>query len=188
IVFTGSVATGQRILRDAAERAVPTVMEMGGKWAAVVHADADVDQVVDSVLNGIFFNSGQVCSALSRLLVHRSRIDEITARLVDLAGTLTLGPGMEDADITPLISADQLDRVETMCTRAIEDGARCLAGGAREPDRVGHFMQPTLFTDVATDSEIFQEEVFGPVLVIHPFDTEAEACARAYGTHYWLLG
>lgn len=187
IVFTGSVPTGQSILRDAAERATPCVMELGGKSAAIVHADADIEQVVDSVRNGIFFNSGQVCSAMSRLLVQRSRYDEVVSRLCALAQGLTIGAGMDEPDLTPLVSKAQLEQVEAMCQRAIEAGASCLTGGARVPDTSGYFMQPTLFTAVDADSEIFQEEVFGPVLVIQVFDCENEAVELANGTAFGLV-
>ncbi|MBB3139695.1 aldehyde dehydrogenase family protein [Halomonas organivorans] len=187
IVFTGSVPTGQRILRDAAERATPSVMELGGKSAAIVHADADIEQVLESIQAGIFFNAGQVCSAMSRLLVHRSRYDEVIARARALAEGLSIGPGVENPDLTPLVSRSQLEQVEGMCRRAIEAGATCVTGGERVSGTNGYFMQPTLFADVAIDSEIFQEEVFGPVLVIHPFDTEDEAVELANGTEFGLV-
>ncbi|MCM5705718.1 aldehyde dehydrogenase family protein [Larsenimonas salina] len=187
IVFTGSVPTGQRILRDAAERATPSVMELGGKSAAIVHADADIEQVIDSVKAGIFFNAGQVCSAMSRLLVHRSRYDEVVARAREMAEGLSIGPGVDNPELTPLVSRSQLEQVEAMCHRAIEAGATCVTGGERVSGSSGYFMQPTLFADVAVDSEIFQEEVFGPVLVIHPFDSEDEAVELANGTEFGLV-
>ncbi|WP_311945714.1 aldehyde dehydrogenase family protein [Halomonas piscis] len=187
IVFTGSVPTGQRILHDAAERATPSVMELGGKSAAIVHADANIEQVINSVKAGIFFNAGQVCSAMSRLLVHHSRVGEVIKRIRELAESLSIGPGIDDPDLTPLISHDQLEQVEAMCRRAITAGATCLTGGGRISGTNGYFMQPTLFTDVTIDSEIFQKEVFGPVLVIHPFDTEDDAVELANGTEFGLV-
>ncbi|OLO10493.1 aldehyde dehydrogenase [Chromohalobacter japonicus] len=187
VVFTGSVPTGQRILRDAAERATPSVMELGGKSAGIVHAEADIEQVIDSVKNGIFFNAGQVCSAMSRLLVHRSRYEEVVTRARELAEGLTIGPGVDNHDLTPLVSRDQLEQVESMCRRAIEAGATCVTGGERVSDTSGYFMRPTLITGAAVDSAIFQEEVFGPVLVLHPFDTEEEAIELANGTEFGLV-
>lgn len=187
IVFTGSVPTGQRILRDAAERATPSVMELGGKSAAIVHADADIEQVIDSVKVGIFFNAGQVCSAMSRLLVHRSRYDEVCSRVAELAQGLTIGPGIDEPDLTPVVSRGQLEQIESMCRRAIEAGATCLTGGERVAGASGYFMQPTVFADVAVDSEIFQEEVFGPVIVIHAFDSEDEAVELANATVFGLV-
>lgn len=188
IVFTGSVPTGQRILRDAAERATPSVMELGGKSAAIVHADADIEQVIDSVKAGIYFNAGQVCSAMSRLLVHRSRFGEVVERVRGLSESLSIGPGIDNADITPLVSQNQLEQVEAMCRRAIEAGATCLTGGERVSNMKGYYMQPTVFIDVPVDSELFQEEVFGPVLVVHPFDTEDEAIELANCTEFGLVG
>lgn len=187
IVFTGSVATGQSILRAAAEWATPCVMEMGGKSAAIVHADADIEQVIASVRLGIFFNAGQVCSAMSRLLVHRSRLAEVTQRVTELAESLSIGAGSNNPDITPLVSKAQLAQVEGMCQRAIADGATCLTGGERVSGTAGYFMQPTVFTNVSVNSEIFQQEVFGPVLVIHPFDSEDEAVDLANGTAFGLV-
>ncbi|WP_341581945.1 aldehyde dehydrogenase family protein [Marinobacter metalliresistant] len=187
IVFTGSVATGQSILRAAAEHATPCVMEMGGKSAAIVHPDADIEQVLASVRSGIFFNSGQVCSAMSRLLVHRSRLAEVTRRVTELAESLSIGSGFENRYITPLVSKAQLAQVEGMCQRAMADGARCLTGGERVSGTAGYLMQPTVFVDVAVNSEIFQQEVFGPVLVIHPFDSEDEAVELANGTAFGLV-
>lgn len=187
IVFTGSVPTGQRILYDAAQRATPSVMELGGKSAGIVHADADIEQVVSSVHAGIFFNAGQVCSALSRLLVHRSRFDEVVERCRELAESLSIGPGVHNPDLTPLVSREHLDHVEDMCRRAIDAGATCVTGGERVSGMQGYFMQPTLFIDVAVDSDIFQQEVFGPVLVIHPFDSEEEAVELANATAYGLV-
>lgn len=187
IVFTGSVATGQAILRAAAERATPCVMELGGKSAAIVHADADLDQVMASVEAGIFFNAGQVCSAMSRLLVHSSRLEEVRQRVADLAEGLSIGPGMTNPDLTPLVSEAQLIGVEAMCRRAIAEGATCITGGERVSGTSGYFMQPTVLTNVAVDSEIFQQEVFGPVLVIHGFESEDEAVALANGTAFGLV-
>ena len=187
IAFTGSTATGRRIMEVGAKTLKRVFLELGGKSAAVVHADADIEQVIDSVKAGIFFNAGQVCSAMSRLLVHRSRLDEVCTRVTELARSLSIGPGIEEPDLTPLVSRDQLEQVEGMCRRAIEAGATCLTGGERVPGTSGYFMQPTVFTDVAVDSEIFQEEVFGPVLVIHPFDTEDEAVDLANGTAFGLV-
>ncbi|MCS4505987.1 aldehyde dehydrogenase family protein [Arhodomonas aquaeolei] len=188
IVFTGSVPTGQSIMHAAADRAVPCVMELGGKSAAVAFEDVDIDQLVASVRNGIFFNAGQVCSAMARLLVHRSRYEEVLDRVTALSEGLTIGPGIDNPDITPLISAGQLDRVEGMCTEALGAGARAVTGGRRVPDTVGHFMQPTVLTDVTPDMNIAREEVFGPVLVVMPFDTDEEAMALANGTDYGLVG
>ena len=186
IVFTGSVPTGQAILAAAAQWATPSVMELGGKSAAVVFPDADREQLLASVKSGIFFNAGQVCSAMSRLLVHRDIHDEIVAAVAEMAGALVSGAGEDDPDHTPLISHGQLERVQAMCNEAIAEGAEAIIGGDRQGDRTGHFMQPTVFAGVRPQMKIAKEEVFGPVLAVIPFDTEEEAIALANATDYGL--
>ena len=187
IVFTGSVGTGQSILRVAAEHAIPSVMELGGKSAAVVFPDADREQLLASVRNGIFFNAGQVCSAMSRLLVHRSLYEEVVADVVAMAEGLGVGLGQDNPDLTPVISASQLQGIETMCRRAVEEGAVLATGGEAISGMRGHFMAPTVFRDVTPDMEIAQAEVFGPVLAVIAFDTEEQAIAIANGTEFGLV-
>ena len=187
IVFTGSVRTGQSILRAAAERIIPCVMELGGKSAGIVYPDADLDQAVASTATGIFSNAGQICSAASRLLVHRSVHDAVVDRLVAHANNLSIGPGIEEHDLTPLISAPQLDRVEAYCLAGAQAGAVAATGGRRIADQAGHFMQPTIFTGVAPDMTIAREEIFGPVLSVMTFDEPAEAIAIANSTDYGLV-
>lgn len=187
IVFTGSVPTGQSILRGAAERAIPSVMELGGKSAALVFADADRAQLLSSVRNGIFFNAGQVCSAMSRLLVQRSVYEEVIADVVAMAEGLSVGLGQDDPDHTPVISASQLLGIQALCRRAQEQGARVATGGEALSGRRGHYMAPTVLRDVRPEMEIAQTEVFGPVLAVMPFDTEEEAIAIANGTDFGLV-
>ncbi|NUT78483.1 aldehyde dehydrogenase family protein [Pseudomonas sp. C1C7] len=187
IVFTGSVPTGQSILRDAAQHAIPSVMELGGKSAAIAFADANLEQLLSSVQWGIFFNAGQVCSAMSRLLVQRDIYEEVVAAVVTMAEGLSVGLGQDNADLTPVVSAGQLTGIEALCRRAIDDGAVAVTGGEAFADRAGHFMRPTVFRDVTPDMCIAQEEVFGPVLAIMPFDTEEEAIAIANGTDFGLV-
>lgn len=187
IVFTGSVATGQSILAAAARWATPSVMELGGKSAAVVFPDANREQLLASVKSGIFFNAGQVCSAMSRLLVHRDIHDEVVAAVAEVARSLTSGPGEEDPDHTPLISANQLERVQTLCDEAVLEGAHLVVGGSRQRDRNGHFMQPTVFAGVEATMKIAQNEVFGPVLAVIPFSSEDEAVEIANGTPFGLV-
>jgi aldehyde dehydrogenase (NAD+) len=186
IVFTGSVATGQSVLRAAAERIIPCVMELGGKSGAIVHADADLDRTAASVARGIFTHAGQICSAGSRLIVHRSLHDDLVARLHRLAADRSVGPGIDGCDMGPLINARQLDRVEALCATGVTEGARLVTGGARVPGLSGHFMAPTIFADVSPDMRIAREEFFGPVLVVIPFDTPDEAVEIANGTDYGL--
>ncbi len=187
IVFTGSVPTGQTILRDAAEHAIPSVMELGGKSAAIAFADVDRQQLLASVKGGIFFNAGQVCSAMSRLLVQREIYEEIVQSVVALAEGLSVGLGQDNPDLTPVVSAGQLASIENLCRRAIDEGAVAATGAEAYSDRAGHFMRPTVFRDVSPEMCIAQEEVFGPVLAIIPFDTEEQALAIANGTAFGLV-
>lgn len=186
IVFTGSVKTGQSILRAAADRVIPCVMELGGKSAGIVFPDADLDQVTASTMAGIFSNAGQVCSAQSRLVVHRKVHDEVVERIRARAAALSIGPGIEGNDLGPLISAGQLDKVEGYCLGAEQQGATAVIGGRRVDGMRGHFMQPTVFTGVTPEMTIAREEVFGPVLAVQPFDEADEAIQLANGTEYGL--
>lgn len=185
IVFTGSVPTGQRILRDAAERATPSVMELGGKSAAIALADADLDNLLNSIKVGIFYNAGQVCSAMSRLLVHRSRYDEVKNAVIDLAENLSIGNGEDNPDLTPLVSKNQQQQVLQIIEAARQEGAVILTGGDA-PDLNGYFVKPTII-EASHNMAIAQQEVFGPVLVIMPFDDEDEAVAMANGTDFGLV-
>ncbi|MFH4356781.1 aldehyde dehydrogenase family protein [Vibrio diabolicus] len=185
IVFTGSVPTGQRILRDSAQRATPSVMELGGKSAAIALKDANLETLLKSVQVGIFFNAGQVCSAMSRLLIQKERYEEVKAAVVEMAKSLTIGQGESQPDITPLVSADQQARVLEMIEQAKADGANILTGGYA-PDLSGYFVAPTVI-EASPDMRIAQEEVFGPVLVITPFETEHEAIDIANGTDFGLV-
>lgn len=186
IVFTGSVPTGQSILRDAAGPVTPSLMELGGKSAAVVFEDADLDTLIASLRSGIFFNAGQVCSAMSRVLVQRSIYERAVEYAAEMAGGLSVGHGLGNPDHTPVISAAQLRAVKEITSTARQDGARVVIGGARL-ERLGHFMAPTILADVDAASRVAQEEIFGPVACMTPFDTEAEAIAMANGTEFGLV-
>ncbi|MFH4478856.1 aldehyde dehydrogenase family protein [Vibrio alginolyticus] len=185
IVFTGSVPTGQRILKDSAQRATPSVMELGGKSAAIALKDVSLETLLQSVQVGIFFNAGQVCSAMSRLLIQKERYEEVKAAVVKMAQDLTIGQGESQPDITPLVSADQQARVLEMIDQAKADGANILTGGYA-PDLSGYFVAPTVI-EASPDMRIAQEEVFGPVLVITPFETEQEAVEIANCTDFGLV-
>ncbi len=187
IVFTGSVPTGQLILQSAAKYAVPSVMELGGKSAAVVFEDADIEQLIESVKWGIYFNAGQVCSAMSRILVQREIYSLVVERVTALAASLEAGSGMEQAALTPLISAQQQQQVLAMCDKAQAQGARLTTGGNTVAGLKGHFVEATVFADVTAEMEIFSTEVFGPVVAITPFDSEEEAWQLANGTDFGLV-
>jgi len=185
IVFTGSVDTGRSILHAAADRVVPTVMELGGKSAAVVFDDADLDALVASTRWGIFMNAGQVCSAMSRLVVTDAVHDEVVERVVALGKGLRVGAGIDDAELTPVVSAAQLERVAGFTDRALSGGASAATGGG-VLDRPGWFMAPTVLVDVDPRSEVARSEVFGPVLTVLRTSSAEEAVAVANGTEYGL--
>ena len=191
LVFTGSVETGASVAASAARNIVPCVLELGGKSAAIIHRDADLQRVLDSVRWGIFFHAGQVCSALSRLIVHDDRHDELVEAVAELARSISVGPGMERAEfganMGPMVSREQRDRAEGMCIEAVSQGAKAMTGG-HKLNRPGWFFEPTVFADVGADMTIAQEEVFGPVLSVMRFQDEDEAIALANNTDYGLVG
>lgn len=186
IVFTGSVETGKRVAQNAARSLIPCVLELGGKGAGIVYSDADLDQVAHSAGIGIFIYGGQVCSAGSRLIVHRSVEQGLVDRLVTWVGKRTMGPGIDDHFFTPLISGNQRDKAETFCRAAVQGGAQAVLGGQHPDERSGYYLNPTIFTHVTPDMPVAQKEVFGPVLTILTFDEPEEAIAIANGTEYGL--
>ncbi len=191
IVFTGSVQTGVAIATAAAANVVPCVLELGGKSAAIVHEDADLEAFENDIRWGIFFNAGQVCSAMSRVIVHESRHDELVERAINVARSLTVQPGMDSSDfganMGAMVSEAQRDRAVAMVSHAQAQGATVETGG-RALNRAGAFLEPTVLSGVTGDMEIAQQEVFGPVLSVLRFGSEAEALQIANGTDYGLVG
>ena len=191
VVFTGSVPTGVAIATAAAQNVVPCVLELGGKSAAIVCADADLDNLIHSVRWGIYFNAGQICSAMSRLIVHESIAGEVRERIVALAESLSVGPGIDrpefGANMGAMISKGQRDRAVGMVARAREAGADIATGGAA-PDEAGFFLAPTVIGGVTRDMEIARSEVFGPVLSMLTYQDEPEAIAIANDSDYGLVG
>ena len=191
IVFTGSVPTGIAIAKAAAGNVVPCVLELGGKSAAIVHDDADLEAFENDIRWGIYFNAGQVCSAMSRVIVHESRHAELIERAEIVAKSLSTGPGIErpesGANMGAMVSEAQRDRAAAMVERAQEQGAKLVTGG-HKLNRPGAFLEPTVLSNVTPDMEIAQEEVFGPVLSVMSFQNEAEAIKIANGTDYGLVG
>ena len=186
ITFTGSVKTGKTILHAAAERAVPAVVELGGKSAAVVLPDADIDKVVNATKVGIFSQAGQICSAMSRMIVHKSIKDEVLDKLSELAKSIKVGPGNEEGvDLTPVISEEQLQKVENYARSGLQAGATAISGGHRV-DRKGYFFEPTIYADVKPDMTIAQEEIFGPFLSVLDYEDHEEAIHIANDTDYGL--
>lgn len=190
IVFTGSVKTGIAIGTAAAQTIVPCVLELGGKSAAIVHEDADLAAFETDVRRGIFVNAGQICSAMSRIVVHDSRHDELVERVGNLAQSLSVGPGIDRTtfgpNMGPMISTAQRDRAETMVSHAETQGARVVTGG-RKLNRAGSFLEATVLEGVTPDMDIAQQEVFGPVVSVMRFSDEAEAMRIANGTPYGLV-
>lgn len=187
VTFVGSAATGRLVGRACAERLVPVELELGGKSPSVVFADADLEAAVPVIVRALVQNAGQSCSAGTRVLVEASVERELLDALAAALEGQSIGPGVEDADLGPLISAAQLERAEGMLSRALSAGATTLTGGGRPAGREGWYLEPTLVAGAGPDSEIFNEEVFGPVLVASTFADEAEAVRLANATPYGLV-
>ena len=189
IGFVGSTETGSTIAHAAADRVVPATLELGGKSAHVVFPDADLDAVAATATKAILQNAGQTCSAGSRLLVHQSIREELLARIAERFTGVTIGRGLDDPDLGPLVSAKQQDRVQGMVAR-LTRGDVLTGGQIPKDDHLagGAYYAPTLIDNVDPMSEIAQQEVFGPVLVSTPFETEEEAVELANCTDYALLG
>lgn len=191
VVFTGSVETGIKVAVAAAQNVKPAILELGGKSAAIVMPDADLDAVMDSVRWGIFFNAGQVCSAMSRLIAHDDVHDEIVERTAAIAQSLSVGPGIErrefGANMGAMVSDNQRDRAEALCKRAAIEGATIVTGGHRL-NQPGSFLAPTIISGVAPEMEIATTEVFGPVLSVMKVSREEDAIRLANSTEYGLVG
>tara|TARA_B100000085_G_scaffold279846_1_gene303836 strand:+ start:361 stop:1794 length:1434 start_codon:yes stop_codon:yes gene_type:complete len=186
VVFTGSVATGKKILHACADKAIPAVVELGGKSAGIVYPDANIEDILYSARHGIFGVAGQICTAMSRLVVHKSIKDEVVDKLVDLSKSLKIGPGIEkDTDLTPVISENQLQKVEGYARSGIQEGAEAAHGGKRI-QRDGYFMEPTILNNVKQDMTVAREEIFGPVLSILEYEDQEEAIKIANDTDYGL--
>lgn len=188
IVFTGSPEVASEILKLTADRIIPTHFELGGKSAAIIYPDANIDNAVDSTLKGIFRpNAGQICVAMSRVIVHPKIKDEYMTKLIAKTKELKIGPGEdEDSEVTPLISPQQLKRVSNYVKSGIQSGASVAIGGEEVEIGEGNFYQPTIFDNVKTDATIAQEEIFGPVTTVFDFNDEEEAIQIANSTKYGL--
>lgn len=187
--FTGSVAVGRLVQAAAAQRTVPVTLELGGKSPQLVFADADLDAALPFLVNAGIQNAGQTCSASSRILVERSRFDEVVQRMGDRYRALRVGPALDDLDVGPLVSARQHEIVESYLALARDAGLK-IAGAARLPAGLpagGYYAVPTLLAPVDAADRLAQEEIFGPVQVVIPFDDEADALRIANGTDYGLV-
>lgn len=186
VAFTGSTNTGRNIMKEAAEDIKSITLELGGKSPAVVLEDADLDAGLESILDGTMYNSGQNCSATTRVYVQRNIYDEVVDALKKKAEEITVGDGLDEStDIGPLVSRKQLDTVLGYIEKGKEEGAKLITGGQRIGDK-GFFVEPTIFADVTDDMTIAREEIFGPVMSVLPFDDIEEVIKRANDSNYGL--
>ena len=189
VSFTGSVAVGALIQAAAATNAVPVTLELGGKSPQIVFADADLDAALPFLVNAGIQNAGQTCSAASRILVERPVFDEVVERMAERYRALRVGPALDDLDVGPLISARQRDVVEGYLALVEGGGLQVAARGSIVPGAPagGYYAPPTLVAQVPAAHRLAQEEIFGPVQAVIPFDGEREALAIANGTPYGLV-
>jgi succinate-semialdehyde dehydrogenase/glutarate-semialdehyde dehydrogenase len=190
-MFTGSTNVGRKVASQAAERLIPSSMELGGKNAMIVLEDANLARAVEGAERAMFSNSGQLCISVERLLVHDAIAAEFTERLVKRVKRMRLGAALSyDYDMGSLIAEDQLDAVKAHVDDAVSKGATVLAGGKPRPDIGPYFYEPTILGDVDDSMDLFADETFGPVVAVSTFADDDEAVARAndscYGLNYSL--
>jgi acyl-CoA reductase-like NAD-dependent aldehyde dehydrogenase len=191
VSFTGSTRAGKRVAEVAAATVKRVALELGGKSANVILDDADLATAVPDGVNKCYINSGQTCSALTRMLVPRDRLSEVEALATTTAESFTAGDPFDgETRLGPLVSAVQRDRVRNYIEKGVGEGATLLTGGAEAPAGLdkGYFVRPTVFSSVTRDMTIARDEIFGPVLSIIPYDTEEEAIDIANDTEYGLAG
>jgi aldehyde dehydrogenase (NAD+) len=195
ISFTGSVAVGEQIMRDGAATMKRVTLELGGKSPTILLDDAALDKAIPSALTLAFMNSGQACAAGTRLLVPKSRLEEVKRAIRDAMRAFTVGdPADPNIMVGPMVSQKQYERVESYIRRGIEEGAEVLVGGEGHPKglEAGYYVKPTVFVNVKNDMTIAQEEIFGPVLCVIAYESEDEAIRIAndskYGLHSAVLG
>jgi betaine-aldehyde dehydrogenase len=192
ISFTGSTRAGKRISEMAAQTVKRVALELGGKSASVILDDADLAAAVKGTVNGCYLNSGQTCTALTRMLVPQSQYEEAAKLAAEVARSFTVGdPMAESTKLGPLTSKAQLERVRSYIRKGVEEGAQLIAGGAEPPEGVpagGYYVRPTVFGKVKNSMSIAQEEIFGPVLSIIPYQDEDDAVRIANDTVYGLAG
>jgi len=187
IWFTGSTKVGQQLYKIAAEKFIKAVFELGGSSPGIVFADADIDRTLESIFSDRFFNCGQVCDGLKRLIVHKSRFSEVVDKLKKLIQIKKIGNALDPTtNIGPLVAKRQLDALKVQFQDAIDKGAKIEIGGKEITNLKGFFFEPTLLTNVTPDMKVWKEEVFGPILPIVTFETEEEAITLANDTKYGL--
>ncbi|KIY40664.1 aldehyde dehydrogenase [Pseudomonas sp. 10-1B] len=188
LAFTGSGRIGSHIMAEAAKDIKRVSLELGGKSPMVIFEDADIEAAVEWIMFGIFWNQGQVCSATSRVLVQRPIYDKLLERLAAETRKITIGNGMDEGVLLgPLVSRAQHETVQAAVERAREEGATVLVGGGRPASfDKGYYFEPTVITDMSLDSTVWNEEIFGPVVCVRPFDTEEEAVEVANDSRFGL--
>ena len=183
IAFTGSTAVGKRLVQTASTDLTRLTLELGGKSPSLILPDADIDAAIDGVSRGIFDNGGQVCVASARVYAHRDVYDRVVEGMAAAGEKLRLGHGLDpEADLGPLVSTPQAERVASLVDAGAADGARVVTGGKRD----GTFYTPTVLTDVRADMPLMREEIFGPVAVVTPFDEIDDVVAWANDSRYGL--
>lgn len=191
VTFTGSTKVGQSIMADAVGNLKKIGLELGGKSPNIVFDDCDIDGAVEWAMIGTFFNQGQVCSACARIYVQEGIHEKFVEKLVAKVNAMTIGNGMDNPDIGPLVSESQMNKVLGYIEKGKAEGAELKCGGYRVTDgeyAKGYFVRPTVFDNCTQDMTIVREEIFGPVCAIVPFKTEQEAIEMANDTEYGLAG
>ena len=186
VAFTGSTEVGKMIVKAATGNLKKVTLELGGKSPNIIFADADIDAAIAGAAGAIFFNSGQVCTAGSRLFIERSVFDKVSQGVAAAAKAMTVGAGLDQrTEIGPLVSDEQLNRVTGYINSGISEGARALSGGVRAGSK-GYFVEPTVLVDTKPDMKIMREEIFGPVVAATPFDSADDIVKTANDTVYGL--
>lgn len=191
VTFTGSTAAGQSIMRAVAGNVKKIGLELGGKSPNVIFTDSDLESAVEWAMIGIFFNQGEVCSAGSRIIIEEDLHDAFVARLAERANAITLGDPLENPDMGPLVSEEQMNKVLSYIRKGVDEGATLVCGGERYTEgecAKGFFVRPTVFDHCTPDMTIVKEEIFGPVVTVQTFRTEEEAVTLANQTEYGLAG
>lgn len=187
ISFTGSSKTGKELYEVAAARFIKIVLEMGGSAPGIIFEDSNIDEVLETIYSARFSNCGQMCDALKRLIVQESKYNEVIQKLKLLLSSKRVGnPEDESTDIGPLVAKRQLELLEKQVKDAVDKGAEVVIGGKRPKNLNGAYYEPTILIKVTKNMRVWQEEVFGPVLPVMPFKTEAEAIQLANDTRYGL--
>lgn len=189
ICFTGSTKTGQSLYKTAGEKFIDAILECGGSAPGIVFEDADIDSVVEAMYINKFANSGQICDGQKRLIVHKSKFEEVCNKYKQCIESKHIGnPLDEKTEIGPIVSVEQLQKLEEQVKDAIDKGAKIICGGKRLGNTKGNYYLPTILTNITKDMRVYKEEVFGPVVPIIEFETIEEAIEIANDTEYGLGG